>query len=306
MNHAQQPKSTAPAIVAAVIGNGIFGFSFMFSRLALQAASPFVMLMYRFLVAFAAMNLVALWAHRSRRQDWLRFRVPWRSAAPLLALGLVQPVLYFLCESYGVSMTNATVSGVMIALIPIVALGAGAVFLKELPSWKQIGFSLLSILGVIVMTLQQSAGGDIQPLGLLLLVGAVATGAAFNIMSRRLSGQFSSLERTYVMMMVAAVVFTGLALWECRSDPAQLTAPLRSGVFLPSLLYLSLASSILAFLMLNYAATELPVSKATAFCNLTTVLSVFAGVVFLGEPVNALSLAAAAVIILGVFGVQRT
>ena len=72
------------------------------------------------------------------------------------------------------------------------------------------------------------------------------------------------------------------------------------------MLYLSLFSSILAFLMLNYAATVLPVSKSTAFCNITTVLSVFAGVAFLGESITYVSLIAAAVIIIGVFGVQKS
>ena len=48
------------ATLAALIGNSIFGFSFMFSRIALDVATPFVMLMYRFLLAFAAINAVAL------------------------------------------------------------------------------------------------------------------------------------------------------------------------------------------------------------------------------------------------------
>ena len=292
--------------LAALCGNSIFGFSFMFSRVALQVASPFVMLMYRFCLAFAFMTVVVLWAKKTNRQGWLRFRLSWKEAAPLALLGLIQPVLYFLCESYGISMTNATVSGVIIALIPIVALAAGAVLLGEKPTWRQVLFSLLSIAGVVVMTLQQSSGGDIRPLGVALLVGAVISGAAFNMLSRRLSGKFSALERTYVMMLVGAVIFTLLAVVECRQAPAALLAPLQIGPFMLAMLYLSLLSSILAFLCLNYAATVLPVSKSTAFCNVTTVLSVFAGVVFLGESITLVSVIAAAVIIIGVFGVQRT
>ena len=301
-----QKKSVLPVTLAALAGNGIFGFSFMFSRIALTQASPFVMLMYRFLIAFAAINLVALWSRRTGRQDWLRFQLHWKSAGPLAALGLVQPVVYFLCESYGISLTNATVSGVIIALIPIMALAAGFLFMGERPSWQQVGFSLLSIGGVVVMTLQQSADGAVQPLGSLLLVGAVACGAAFNIMSRRLSGAFSALERTYVMMLIAAAAFTALAAIETRGNAALLLAPLTSLPFMGSMLYLSLFSSILAFLCLNYAATILPVGKSTAFCNVTTVLSVFAGVVFLQEPVSLISLVAAAVIIVGVIGVQKS
>jgi len=298
-------RSVLPATLAALAGNSIFGFSFMFSRLALAEASPFVMLMYRFVIAFFALTLVALWAKRTGKQGWLRFDVKPASALQLIPLGLVQPVLYFLCESYGISLTNATVSGVIIALIPIMALAAGFLFMKERASLRQIGFSVMSIAGVIVMTLQQSAGGTVQPLGVVLLVGAVACGAAFNIMSRKLSGAHSALERTWVMMLIAAITFTGLALFDTKADPVLLLVPLHSGRFMGAMMYLSIFSSILAFLCLNYAATILPVSKSTAFCNVTTILSVFAGVVFLGESINAISLAAAAVIIIGVFGVQK-
>lgn len=306
MTEKRSGKTALWGALAALCGNSIFGFSFMFSRVALQAASPFVMLMYRFCMAFIFMSAVVLWAKKTNRQGWLRFHLSWKETAPLVLLGLIQPVLYFLCESYGISMTNATVSGVIIALIPIVALAAGFIFMGEKPSWRQVLFSLLSIAGVVVMTLQQSAGGDILPLGVVLLVGAVISGAAFNILSRRLSGRFSALERTYVMMLVGAVIFTFLAVMECREAPAALLAPLQSGSFMLAMLYLSLFSSILAFLCLNYAATVLPVSKSTAFCNVTTVLSVFAGVVFLGESITVVSVIAAAVIIVGVFGVQRT
>lgn len=301
-----QKKAILPATLAALLGNSIFGFSFMFSRMALENASPYVMLMYRFCLAFLCINGVALWARAKKKEGWMRFQIPWKKSAPLFVLGLVQPVCYFLCESWGISLTNATVSGVIIALIPIAALAGGAVFLKERPGWKRLCFSLLCILGVIVMTLQQSASGDVKALGIVLLVGAVVSGAAYNMMSRGISKQFSALERTYVMMLTGAIVFSVLAAAENRENFSLLLAPLQNGTFMLSMVYLSLFSSILAFLCLNFAATVLPVSKTTAFCNITTVLSVFAGAVFLGDAVTPVSVLAALVIIAGVFGVQKT
>lgn len=306
MNSSPQKRTVLFAALAALTGNAIFGFSFMFSRIALKVTSPFVMLMYRFVFAFVTLNFVALWSRRKNRQDWLRFQIPWRSAGMLILLGLIQPVLYFLCESYGIAMTNATVSGVIIALIPIVALGAGFLFAGERTTWRQVFFSVLSVAGVVIMTMQQSAGGEIQPLGIVLLVGAVFCGAAFNILSRKLSVRFSPLERTYVMMLVAAVVFTVMALMENRFSSEALLKPVMDFGFLFSIVYLSVFSSVLAFLCLNYAATILPVGKTTAFCNVTTILSVFAGVIFLGEQIHWITLPAAAVIVIGVFGVQKS
>jgi len=294
------------ATISALIGNSIFGFSFMFSRIALSAATPFVMLAWRFIAAFAFINALCLYSRRKNLDGWLRFRIPWRKSLPLFLMGIIQPVVYFLCESYGIALTNATVSGVIIAICPIVALALGFLFMRETPSVKQIAFSVLSIAGVIVMTLQQSSDGDIRFLGVILLIGAVSSGASYNILTRRLSTQYSALERTYVMMLVAAVSFTGLAIFENLHNLRSIFSPVSNASFLFSILYLSLLSSILAFLLINHASTVLTVSKTTAFCNLTTVLSVFAGVVFLGESITVISLIAAAVIIFGVFGVQRT
>ncbi|MBR2942180.1 MAG: DMT family transporter [Clostridia bacterium] len=302
-------KKRKMALLAAMTGNAIFGFSFMFSRIALGVATPYVMLMYRFLMAFAAINIVVLCTRRragsGEAMHWLRFDLRGKRRLPLLALGFFQPVCYFLCESYGISLTNSVCSGVIIALEPIAALGFGAVFLAEMPRRDQAAFSVLSISGVIVMTMQQSAKGDIHPLGVVLLVGAVLSAVAYNIISRGISGGYSAMERTYVMMLVAAIVFTLLAVWECRADMGLLLAPLLSAGFMGAMLYLSLLSSIAAFMLLNYASGELPVAMSTAFCNLTTVISVFAGVVFLGEPVSAASIAASVVIVVGIWGVNR-
>lgn len=300
------------AMLGAMCGNSIFGFSFMFSRMALQTAPPSVMLMYRFLLAAAVLLLVAAMAARrggravqSGGIPWLRFSLKGKPLLPLIVLGVVQPVIYFLCESYGIRMTNATFSGVIIALVPIAALAAGALALHEIPKRAQVFWSLVSIAGVVLMTLQQSAEGVIRPLGALLLVGAVLSGVTYNVLSRKTSAQYSALERTVVMMLVAAVAFTAMALLECRSNLSMLLAPLHSARFVAAIVYLSVLSSVVAFLFINYASSTLPVARTAAFCNLTTAISMFAGVVFLGEPFGAVSLAASAMIILGVWQVQK-
>lgn len=233
------------------------------------------------------------------------FNLKGKPVLPLICLGVVQPVAYFFCESYGIAMTNASFSGVIIALVPIVGLILGAVCLGEKATARQVVWSLVSIAGVVVMTLMQSAEGEIRPLGVFLLLGAVLSGVIFNIISRSIADRFSAFERTYVMMLIAAVTFATLAVIQNRTNLAALLAPLRSLPFMGAMGYLALVSSIGAFMMLNFANNHLPVAKTTAFCNLTTVISVFAGVVFLNEPFSAVMLIAAAMIVVGVWKVQK-
>ena len=303
-------NKTTAATLCALGGNAIFGFSFMFSRIALGVATPFVMLTYRFILAVLGLSLMAIWSINRKNppkesEDFMRFDLHGKPVMPLICLGVVQPVAYFFCESYGIAMTNASFSGVIIALVPIVGLILGAVCLGEKATARQALWSLASIAGVIVMTLMQSAEGEIKPLGVLLLFGAVLSGVVFNIISRRIADRFSAFERTYVMMLIAAATFTLLAVWENRTDLFALLEPMKSLPFMGAMMYLSLVSSIGAFMMLNFANNHLPVAKTTAFCNLTTVISVFAGVVFLGEPFNLIMLLSAAMIVLGVWQVQK-
>lgn len=85
----------------------------------------------------------------------------------------------------------------------------------------------------------------------------------------------------------------------------RLAAPLSSLPCMASVLCLSVVSSNIAFLSLNLARSVLPVARVTSFCKRTTVISLFAGVIFLREPFGWISLLASVIIIIGVWGVQR-
>ena len=111
---------------------------------------------------------------------------------------------------------------------------------------------------------------------------------------------------TYAMLAVGALVFTTLALIQCRGDLSAYLRPFRERSYLLSVGYLSVFCSILCFFLSNYAISKLPVARETVFANLTTAVSVFAGVLFLHEPFSWLTAVCVAVILIGIWGVQRT
>lgn len=290
--------STAKASLAAFFSNVFFGFSFLFSKQALGEASPLVLLAYRFLLAFLLMNILIA-------TKTVKVSLKGKDLRPLILLGLFQPVIYFLCENYGIMHSSTTFASVMIALIPMVSSLFSAVLLKERPTLLQTIFSAISVAGVIIMALQQKSEGAVSLVGVMLLIGAVISAAAFNLVSRKSSQSFSAFERTYFMFFLGSVIFTGLALGENIAQPLELIEPLKSATFLIALGYLGIMSSILAFLLVNYANSHLPLARSTIFANVTTVVSVVAGVVFLDESLNFISIVAAVMIVGGVWAVQR-
>lgn len=288
---------TRLAMLAAFGGNFIFGLSFLFTKTALAVTTPSVLLALRFLLAFLVMNILLLTGK-------VKVSFKGKPIGWLLLMGVCQPVLYFYFENYGLLYSNATFSAVMIALVPIASLLFGAAFMRERPTWLQALCSVMSVAGVIWMALRQSAQGAITVWGVLLLIGAVMSSVGFNVISRRSAEQFTAFERTYMMFSVRAVVFGAVAVAENFRTPLQLIAPLTDGSFVISLLYLGVLSSVGAFLMINYANTWLPLSRATVFSNVITVVSVFAGVVLLKEAFDIYMLIASVMIILGIAGVQ--
>lgn len=298
--------------LAAILGNVIFGFSYLFTGGALQivregltslglpeSADVPVLLTLRSLLALAILSLmIPLCGQRLQ----LRGKPVWK----LILLGLFQPVLYFIGETYGLKMTGIVVSSVMISLLPVFSQFFSAAFLKEKTNLAQTLFGLLSVGGVITVTLLSSGSDQKTYLsGILLLCLAVASAVAFNLLGRSICTVFTPFERTYAMFAVAAVCFSLIALCSVRGNLNAFILPLGSGEFLLRLLYLGGLSSVAAFFLVNYAKTCLPVTEEASFSNVITVVSTASGLVTETDPRQILLLALLClVIVAGVCGVQ--
>ncbi|MGC9383549.1 MAG: EamA family transporter [Kosmotogaceae bacterium] len=70
-------------------------------------------------------------------------------------------------------------------------------------------------------------------------------------------------------------------------------------------MYLGTLSSTLAFFLINYTLSRLPASKASVFPYLSTVVTLFAGILIRGESFAITGLFGAALILIGVYGVNR-
>lgn len=288
-------EKSAKATIAALIGYSIYGFSFLFSKTAFDLASPAVLLSIRFTVAFLVLNMFLL-------AGKMKISLKGKPVVKLLAMGFIQPVIYFICESHGISMTSASFSGVMIGLVPVAGLIFGVLFLKERCSVFQIFCTVMSVIGVALTT--TGGFGTVSLPGFLLLLGAVLSTTTFTVLSRSIAEEFSPFERTYVMTALGSVSFTVAALIENRGDSSAWTVPLSSPGFWVSVLYLSLLSSVVAFLLINYALNHLSVGRTLIFSNFTSVISVLAGIFILGDTFAPLQLIGIVIIILSVFGVS--
>lgn len=286
------------ALLAVIIGNSIFGFSFLFSKIALDLTIPSVMLAVRFTVAFLVLNLVVLIGKRTKKFD---FDLKGKPLKYVLLLALFQPVIYFITESYGITYTSSSFEGTIIAVIPIAGLLCDVFIMRTKVSRKQMACSIGSVVGVIITTLgAQNMKSSL--LGVSLLLVAVMSGALFYVFSKKSGEYFNALERTYVMFAVGSVVYIVIALVECKNAFSNLIIPAVSNpTFWGCILYLSVISSVVAFLLLNFGSSYVSVSEASIFANLTTVISIVAGVLFVNESFTLWQIVGAVIIIASVY-----
>lgn len=291
-------KSFYKAILAAAGVYTLWGFSFLASSVGQRVATPFVLLSYRFDIALLIL-LVPLVLGKAK------LHLRGKNVKMLLLLGLFEPCIYFIGEQYGLKYTNSAFSGVMIAVIPVVTLIMAAVFLKEKPSRAQWLFSILSIAGIVVITLAENSGGSVSLKGVLLLVVAVLTGAACGVVSRGISDEFSVYERTFMIQLMGAIFFTSLALIEHSGDVTALIYPAADLSFMLAALFLAVGASVVGYWLFNYSVANAPMANVISLCNLTTVVSVLAGVFILGDRFSLLSAISMVAVMVGIWGVQK-
>ncbi|MFL0248041.1 DMT family transporter [Candidatus Clostridium stratigraminis] len=287
--------------LAAIISSMIFGLSFLFTKRALSVATPISIVAFRFLIAFLVMSVLIIF-------KIIKVNYKNKPLGLIALLSLFEPVIYFIFETYGLQRTASSLGGLMISLIPIAVTILGIYFLQEKPTMKQTIFIIASVIGVAIIGMMNSSGDTGSSLfGMLLMIGAVMSAAFFSIISRKISKQFNAFEITYFMMISGAVSFNGLSIIMhlVNKDISSYFKPLTSFTFLTSVIYLGIVSSIIAYFLLNYSLAKLQASKATVFSNISTIVSILAGVIFLNESFRIYHLVGSALILIGVWGTSR-
>ena len=274
----------------------LYGLSYLFTKQTAETARPLALLGWRFVVALAAMNLcVAL--------EFIPVRLKGRRLGPLLRVALFCPCLYFIGETVGIRETTVTESGVFLACVPALSLLASTVFLKKKPAKRQIIGILVTFLGVMTTVVAVGLSSSLSPVGYAALMLAVVAYALYSVFVD-LAADYTGAEITYVMLCSGAAFYGLLALGEAAAHGALselLTLPARRGTFLAAVLYQGIGCSVAAFFLSNAAIAKIGVNKTSSFIGVSTIVSILAGALALGEPLSVGQIVGAAVIVAGVY-----
>jgi len=290
--------SVSGTYVKLVLVALVWGASFIAGRVVSAEMDAPTAALWRYLVATTVLIVFAFATERGLP------RLDARQWCEVALLGIVGVSAYNLCFMYGLQTVSASRASLIIALIPAATLIGGALFLHEsLTGWRVLGIAL-ALLGVAV----ELGGGNPVALfagragmGEVALFGCVLSWAAYTLLSKRLLGEGVS---TLAATTYAALVGTAM-LVATSAVTGNLALPHASTHAWLAIAFIGVFSTALAYVWFSDGVRVIGPARTAVFINLVPIVAIALGVLLLGEGLEASMVAGAALVLSGVFIINR-
>ena len=278
-------------LLAAVV---IWGSTFVATKVCLAHMTTLQLVASRFLIATPALYGVARWRGASFELGPLRGRLAW--AAAIFST-------HFLLQTWALERTTATHTGWIVAVTPLTIALSAAVLLRETISGAmRLGLAVATS-GVVLIV----SGGELTELAWLssagdwMVLASTFTWAGYTLVTRDLSRARDPVVVALVMTLPLAAAALVLPFTLETWTPAG-SLPLDAVV---ALAFLGVAGVALAQWFWQVGVAGLGAAKAGTFLYVEPLATTALAVAYLGEPLNAATLAGGTLVIGGVYLAER-
>jgi drug/metabolite transporter (DMT)-like permease len=262
-------------------------------KISLEYAPPILFAGMRTLLCGLAVALAAfVWSGRANlRRDWPIY----------LLLAVFNVVLFMGLQTFTILYMPSGSAAVVIYLQPIlVGLASYLVLGEQLSVAKVVGL-VMGFSGVVVVSAGSLSGSSLgTPLGVAFGLGSALSWTLGTVYFKWYGERLSTLWAVAVPFSAGGVVLTGLGL---------VLEPL-SGIswtetYAASFLYTALVGTALAWMLWLGLVKAGEASRVSAYVFFVPLASVLLGAVFLGEALSPWLLAGAALVVCGIYLVNR-
>jgi drug/metabolite transporter (DMT)-like permease len=294
-NPGRSRPSTAAVAAALLIVYVVWGSTYLGIAVMIETMPPLLAAGVRYGTAGLIM-LVALIAHARWRSSNEPAERPTRAH---VRSAFIIGSLLLLGGNGGVVLAElripSGIAAVLVATVPIWLAVFDAIITRRRPSPLVIGGLVAGIAGVAVLLAPVEGLGHLDPIGILLVLGAAISWAAGSLYARHAPLPRSGLLGTALEMMAGGVVLVaaGTLLGEIgRTDVTQFSVS-----SIVAFAYLVVFGSIVAFTAYTWLLANVPVSTVGTYAYVNPIVAVALGALILGEQITPRTLIAAAIII---------
>ncbi len=239
------------------------------------------------------------WKRLRQSGEWPRGR----DLGQLFVLGFGGIAMNQLCFVLGIGKTSVTHSAVIMSTVPLWVLLLATLLGMERVTVAKVSGMAMAICGVLILQAFRAAHtGASTPtmLGDFFVLLCALLMAGMTIFTKRWKPG-ESLAIVAVGYIAGGIAFAPVVWWESRAFPLRFITP----AIWAGILYMSGMSSVVCYLIYNYALRSIAASRVAATQYMQPFLATMLAVAVLGERLTAPIVAAGGAIMAGVFVTER-
>lgn len=280
------------AIILAMV---FWSVSFIWTKVAIESFRPVTLISLRLVIASVLLYLFAKFSGKFQKIRPHEFK--W-----FVLLAFFEPFLYYLGETYGLTLVEPTPAAVIVSTIPLFAPVFAYFFLKEKIAISNVIGILISLVGVLLVVYQPGAGFSASPFGVALLFLAVFSAICYSAILRKISTHYSIINVIFYQSIIGLVFFIPTFLITDYSTIGQITVT-HDAVY--SLIMLAVLCSVLAFVFFAWVVRQVGVTRTQVFVNLIPVFTALFSWLFMKSIISNLQWLGIAVAVTGLFISQK-
>lgn len=285
---------------AAVAFTLSIGFSFFGIKKCVPFADSLTLLAYRYAAALIG---VILFTGISRAFGKAPESRPGRPLGKLYMTAAFY-MLFMIFQILAMYFATSIEGAIVYAMVPIFAKIIGRIVLGEKSTRRQYFFVVLTVSALLVLIVLNAADIHLNLTGLIIMTVSSLFMACQNVSARYVRGVFAPIEITTCIAIGGFVIFFGAALVRAlvQGDLPGLLEPLYHPQFVIWVSFLGIFCILLSAQFMAYMLAHMEIIQSAIFNSASTLVSIIAGALILGEPLYWFHYLCGALILTGVIG----
>ena len=277
--------------IAIVLSMIFWSFSFIWTRVAIISFPPMTLISLRLILAsFLLFGVLKITK---------KFQIILRKDIKLfLSLAFFEPFLYYVGETYGLTMVESTPASVIISTIPLFAPILAFTVLRERIGWSTVFGIFLSLIGVFFVIYERGTGLKSNPYGVLLMFMAVFSAICYATILKKIPDYYSSMSIIFYQSFLGLIYFIPTFFLTDFSTIQSIKVTNQSII---ALLLLAIFASVIAFVLFAGVVRQVGVSRTNVFVNLIPVFTAILSWLILDEVLTGTKWIGIIIVVSGLF-----
>lgn len=291
----QLNKSKVKIYLYIVIAMICWSFSFIWTRIGLESFRPITLISLRLILASIFLYIFAKFTGKFIRLEKRDFKI-------FLLLSFFEPFMYYVGETYGLTLVEPTLASVIISTIPVIAPVFAFIFLREKISTLNFIGIVFSIIGVYLVVHRPDGHSATQLKGIALILLAVMSSICYSVILRKIPEKYSATNIVLYQSLLSLLFFIPTFLLVDFPTIQQINISFES---VQALLLLTIFASVIAFVLFADVVRQIGVARTQIFVNLIPVFTAVLSWILLKEQLNLIQWTGILVVISGLFISQK-